>query len=57
MNAGVLCHLPLSLCKGEGRVRVGSFIRTRQRTPHLNPLPLTKGRSDHFDFDHICFYV
>lgn len=57
MNAGVLCHLPISLCKGEGRVKVGSFIRTRQRTPHLNPLPLTTGRSDCFDFDHICFYV
>ena len=40
----------LSLGKGEGRVRVGSWQPTRLfrpiETPHLNPLPFFEGRGD-----------
>jgi hypothetical protein len=31
------------LSRERGRVR-DSFVRRMQRTPHLNPLPLTEGR-------------
>ena len=46
MTRHVACRFPLSLCKGEGRVRVNGVSDSRHQTPHLNPLPFTKGRGD-----------
>src|SRR5207249_3138850 len=40
-SRGILCRL--SLLKREGRVRV-PLLRVRCKSPHLNPLPFTKGR-------------
>jgi hypothetical protein len=37
----------LSLAKGERRVRVKEINYAEEATPHLNPLPFTKGRGGH----------
>ena len=44
MTSRILQFSPLSLAKGEGRVRVDSDHYDERPTPHLNPLPLIKGR-------------
>jgi hypothetical protein len=40
-------RIRLSLAKGEGRVRVQFDSCEEDRTPHLGPLPLKKGRGGH----------
>ncbi len=43
MNHSSNAVFRLSLRKGEGRVRVSIANRAFRKTPHLDPLPFTKG--------------
>ena len=44
MNNSLRGHFRLSLCKGEGRVRVRSGCLLE--TPHLHPLPFQERRGE-----------